>query len=148
VLVAAAVLGTVVGLTIAGHRTHTGGRPAASPPKHSRAKAQHSPPVTTVAVAQPTTSTLRTAAYVAPSPTYTVELRATGLCWIEATETATGEVLSTGTLQPGQTRTLPATGTLEIVLGAPDDIVLTLNGETVQLPPGFLSPFDVSFAPA
>jgi hypothetical protein len=95
---------------------------------------------------RPSTSTADTAAYSAPSNTYTVGLQATGPCWVEATETSTGNVVWTGTLASGQTQSIPATGSIVLRLGAANDVSVTLNGEQVLLPVGFHSPFDMSFA--
>jgi hypothetical protein len=105
-----------------------------------------SPTTTTTAPGvRPTSATSSTAAYVAPSTGYTVALRATGPCWVEATETSTGNVVWTGTLASGQTRSIPASGNLFVRLGAADDVTVSLNGEQVTLPSGFQSPFDMSF---
>ena len=86
--------------------------------------------------------------YTAPDSAYTVELSATGPCWILATETATGKVLWTGTMEAGQIQQIPATGSLVIRLGAAFVVTVTLNGEPVTLPAGHASPFDVSFQSA
>jgi len=95
---------------------------------------------------EPTAATAATAAYVAPVAPYTVGLQATtGACWIEATETATATVLWSGTLQPGQTRSVAATGGLLLRLGAANDVSVTVNGEPVAFPSGFQSPFDMTF---
>jgi hypothetical protein len=64
---------------------------------------------------------------------------------VEATATATGDVVWTGTLVSGQSRSIPATGSLLLRLGAADDVSVTLNGEPVIMPVGFNSPFDMSF---
>jgi hypothetical protein len=48
-------------------------------------------------------------------------------------------------LAPGQTRSIPATGSLLLRLGAANDVSVTLNGEPVVFPTGFHSPFDMSF---
>jgi hypothetical protein len=94
---------------------------------------------------QPSTSTASTAAYRAPSSSYTVSLEATGLCWVDATEASSGTVVWTGTLQTGQTRAIPASGSLIVRLGAANDVNVTLNGEKVDFPTGFVSPFNMSF---
>ena len=77
--------------------------------------------------------------------THEVNLAATGLCWVDATEASTGAVLWTGTLQTGQSRAIAATGSLVLRLGAANDVNVTLNGEPVVLPTGFRSPFDMRF---
>jgi hypothetical protein len=95
---------------------------------------------------RPTTASSTTADYAVPSADYTVNLQATGLCWVEATEVATGKVAWTGTLTSGQSRSVPATGNLSLRLGAADDVTVAVNGEPVALPTGFQSPFNMNFA--
>ena len=94
---------------------------------------------------QATSATASTAAYTAPSTGYTVALQATGPCWVEATQMSTGDVVWTGTLASGESRSIPATGSLYVRLGAANDVTVSLNGEHVLLPAGFQSPFDMSF---
>ncbi|HXQ60733.1 MAG TPA: DUF4115 domain-containing protein [Acidimicrobiales bacterium] len=144
VVVLAAVVAVAVVLAPS-HPSRTAQHRSTTRPKTS-ARTTH--PHTTVTVppqVQPTTSTADTAAYSAPSNAYTVDLQATGPCWVEATETATGNVVWTGTLASGQNRSIPATGSLVLRLGAANDVSVTLNGEQVLLPVGFHSPFDMSF---
>lgn len=145
-VVALAVAGAAVAGTFA-HRVHhgtTGTHAVARPAKTAHAGTPRRTAATsTVPVLQPTTSTPATALYQAP-PSYTVELRATGPCWVDAT-TAIGTVLWTGTLEPGQTQAVDATGNLVVRLGAAGDVTVSLDGEPVDLPPGFVSPFDMSF---
>ncbi len=74
-----------------------------------------------------------------------MDLRATGLCWVDATAASTGNVVWTGTLQTGQSQSIPATGSLIVRLGAANDVTVTMNGEPVVLPSGFQSPFNMSF---
>jgi cytoskeletal protein RodZ len=101
---------------------------------------------TSLAVA-PIGTTVSQATYTAPAGPYTLHLDATGLCWVMATE-APGEVLWTGTMNGGQSRTLTATGNVDLRLGAASDIDVILDGKPVQLPSGFRSPFDMVFRPA
>jgi hypothetical protein len=93
-------------------------------------------------------STSTTADYGAPATSYTVALQATGPCWVEATAAATGDLVWTGTMTPGQSRSVPATGSLILRLGAPEDVNVTLNGTPVVLPTGYQSPFDMRFTSA
>jgi hypothetical protein len=144
---AVCVLGLVAGLAVAlvpshhdtpaSHRSGTHGKTHVTDPRTT---------VTTPPEVQPTTSTPASASYAAPSTGYTVELLATGPCWVEATATSTGDVVWTGTLATGQTRSIPATGSLLLRLGAANDVSVTLNGEHVLFPAGFQSPFDMTFA--
>jgi hypothetical protein len=133
--------------------------PAASP-RQGHAGAGHSPnatntqrsrkghgtsATTTMPNIQPTTATAAEAAYAAPTSTYTVQLSASGPCWISATQTSTGRVLWQGTMQAGQTQQIPAAGSVFLRLGAAFDVSVSLNGDPVVLPTGHGSPFSVSF---
>lgn len=145
VVVAVAV---VVGLAVAFAPPHHTTAARHRTTKRSTTSSHGSHPSTTVTTlpeVQPTSSSSTVAAYVAPSTGYTVALQATGPCWVEATAASTGNVVWTGTLASGQTRSIPATGSLFVRLGAADDVTVTLNGEQVLLPPGFQSPFDMRF---
>ncbi len=142
------MLGLVIGVAVALTPTHP--RNAAS--HHSttkpRSTVRTTEPRTTVPPppeVHPTSSTAVTADYSAPATGYTVGLQATGPCWVEATTTASGALVWTGTLAPGQTRSIAATGSLLLRLGASDDVSVSLNGETVAFPTGFQSPFDMTF---
>jgi hypothetical protein len=148
VAVAIVVLGLVVGAAVAlspSHRTNTASHRTDRRPKTSVPVTRPRPTVPPPLQVSPTTSTSSTAAYGAPAATFTVALQATGPCWVEATQTSTGAVVWTGTLVSGQTHSIPGTGSLFLRLGAANDITVTLNGEKVLLPPGFQSPFDMSF---
>jgi hypothetical protein len=147
VVAAVVVLGIVVGIALALAPPHHKGAPphrTSSPPKTSVPPRLNTtvPPPPQI---RPTAATSSTAAYSAPATPYTVALRATGPCWVEATQMATGHVVWTGTLASGQAQSIPATGSLFLRLGAADDVGVTLNGEQVALPAGFQSPFDMSF---
>jgi len=143
-----AVLAVVVGVAVALAPSHH----TASPPARDRHVASHrhaTHPHTTVTTppqVKATTSTAITASYSAPTTGYTIGLAANGLCWVEATETSTGTVVWTGTLQTGQTKAIAASGNLVVRLGAANDVAVTLNGVPVVLPPGFASPFDMTFS--
>jgi hypothetical protein len=142
------VLGLVVGVAVALAPSHhvTPQAHGTTPRTKSSGQVSHHQTTSTVpAQVQATSSTANTAAYIAPSTSYTVNLAATGLCWVDATEASTGAVLWTGTLQTGQSRAIAATGSLVLRLGAANDVNVTLNGEPVVLPTGFRSPFDMRF---
>jgi hypothetical protein len=148
VVAAAAVLVAVVGLAVAltpSHPRNSAAHHSGTRPKSTTRTTGPRTTVTAPPELQPTTSTPTTAAYAAPSTGYAVELRATGLCWVEATAASTGHVVWTGTLEPGQVRSIPTTGTLIVRLGAANDVSVALNNEPVVFPPGFQSPFNVTF---
>jgi hypothetical protein len=147
VATAVVVLGILVGVAVAFAPSHHRGASPPSTPRHKTAtRATHtSTSVPAPLEVRPTSATSSTAAYGAPSTSYTVALRATGLCWVEATQMSTGNVVWTGTLSAGQTQAIPASGSVVVRLGAANDVEVTLNGEQVILPAGFRSPFDMNF---
>ena len=71
----------------------------------------------------PTTSTPHTATYMVAAPSYSLTIAATtGECWVEVTNTATGAVLFTTTLQSGQSHAIAATGPVTVIAGAPGGV--------------------------
>lgn len=96
----------------------------------------------------PTAATTTTATYEVPTTADVVQLTASGPCWVEATDKATGSVLWMGTLSAGQSHSFPAAGTILIRLGQATNVTLAVSGTPVQLPAGFHSPFDVTFQAA
>jgi hypothetical protein len=146
---AVVILGAVVAIALVLAPSHHvpphSQQSALKKPKTSARGTKTHPTITVPAEVEPTASTASTAAYGAPSTSYTVGIQATGPCWVEATQASTGNVLWTGTLIPGQSRSIPASGNLFLRLGAANDVSVTMNGEPVVLPTGFHSPFDLSF---
>src|SRR5262249_50875009 len=89
------------------------------------------------AVSAPQASSAHAATYQVSSASYSLVLAATnGECWVEATNTATGSVLFTTTLFSGQSHTIPASGSVTVVAGAPGSFAATVNGAAVTLPSG------------
>jgi hypothetical protein len=100
------------------------------------------PPV----VSAPTTSTAHTATYTVSGSDYSLTIAATtGECWVDVTNTATGAVLFTTTLQSGQSHNIAATGPVTVIAGAPAAFSAVVNGSTVALPPGNQAPFTLNF---
>ena len=148
---AVAVLAVVIGAAVALAPSHPSKANTALHRPSTKSKSCTTAPRTTVpppAQVHASSSTSSTAVYGAPATSYTVALQATGPCWVEATTAATGNVVWTGTMTPGQTRSVPATGSLILRLGAPQDVRITLNGSPVVLPAGYQSPFDMRFTSA
>jgi hypothetical protein len=149
---AAAVLaiGGVVGGALASRRSPAPTRPATHP-SHPITAAGHGS-ATTITVAPsplaPTASTSFTATYAAPPSAYTVSIDVSAQCWVMATDPSTGHVVWTGTIPGGQSRALPVSGDLTIQLGAPSDASVTMNGQHVELPTSFRSPFSLIFRAA
>jgi hypothetical protein len=146
---AVCVLGLVAGLAVTLAPSHprdtSASHRSGTRPKSKTGVTDPHTTVTAPPEVQPTTSAPGSASYAAPSTGYTVALRATGPCWVEATATSTGDVVWTGTLATGQSQSIPATGSLFVRLGAANDVGVTLNGEPVLFPTGFQSPFDMTF---
>jgi Domain of unknown function (DUF4115) len=111
-------------------------------------KSKGSTSTTAPATLKPTTSSAAEAAYAAPASGYTVALSASGPCWVEAEEVATGAVVYTGTLSAGESQQISATGDLFVRLGAAFVVTVSLNGEPIALPEGHQSPFNVTFQAA
>jgi Domain of unknown function (DUF4115) len=145
------VLGVVVGLAVAlapspTHHSNGLQRPATHTPKKQTHVSQSPTTIPPPPELQPSSGSSSTSGvYVAPSTAYTVDLRATGLCWVQATQASTGAIVWTGTLESGQTRAIAATGSLFLRLGAANDVDVSVNGEQVLMPTGFQSPFDMNF---
>jgi Domain of unknown function (DUF4115) len=102
---------------------------------------------TTVApvVSAPAAATNHSATYQVADASYSLALSATsGECWVQATD-GSGAVLFSGILLSGQSHTVPATGPVTVVAGAPNVFAATVNGSPVQLPVGFQSPFTLNF---
>jgi hypothetical protein len=148
VMAAVVVLAVVVGVALALAPSHHASPRATSPSTKASGHVAHQTTSSVPAQVQPTTSTSSSAVYGAPSSNYTVSFVATGPCWVDATVASTGAVVWTGTLQTGQTQAVPATSSLNVRLGAANDVSVTLNGVPVVLPTGFQSPFDMRFQAA
>jgi hypothetical protein len=118
------------------------------------------PPTTTttapIAHATITNQTTSSIVFAVDKPTYTVTIAATAPCWVRATastaSTTSTPTSSAGansssssssssqttvfekTLQSGDTQPIPAVGTLQLRLGAANNVTLALDGQPVTLP--------------
>jgi hypothetical protein len=98
------------------------------------------------AVSAPTGATAHSAIYQVAAANYTLAFAATtGECWVQATSTATGSVLFSGTLFAGQSNTVAATGPVTVIAGAPNAFSATVDGAAVTIPPGYQAPFTLTF---
>jgi Domain of unknown function (DUF4115) len=150
----AAVLVLIIVLLVTGShnvaspRTHKGStahRHAASTPD-GNTTATTTPTTQSPSVTQPQASTAHGATYDVSASAFALSLSVTsGACWVEVTSSVSGATLFAGTLEPGQEHSLDATGPVNVMLGAPTVFVASINGETVALPPGFQTPFTMSF---
>ncbi len=97
-------------------------------------------------VSSPQAATTQSATYDVADTTFTVTLTATsGACWVDATSSATGSTLFSGTLAAGVQHSFSATGPVTLIVGAPTVLHATVDGDAVVLPPGFQTPFTMSF---
>ena len=143
--------------TPARHPTSSGHATTTAPAQH-HATGRHPATTTTTTTAPPTVSapaspTAHSATYhvagTGAGAAYSLALAATsGECWVDATNTATGAVLFTGTLFAGQSHAIAATGPVTVIAGAPAAFSATVDGSAVMLPPGFQAPFTLSFETA
>jgi hypothetical protein len=77
-----------------------------------------------------------------------VTLTATsGACWVDATSTATGATLYSGSLAAGSLHSFSATGPVTVIVGAPAVLSTSVDGGAVVLPSGFQTPFTMSLVP-
>jgi cytoskeletal protein RodZ len=123
-----------------------------TPTSHPATRHHHATATTTSTTAPPTVSaptaaSAHTATYTVTAPAYSLTIAATtGQCWVDVTNTTTGAVLFTTTLQSGQSHDIAATGPVTVIAGAPAVFSATVNGAPVTLPPGNQAPFTLKFA--
>ncbi len=155
----AAVLVLVIVLLVTGAHKVAPPRHHHSPSTDSKVVAPASRPTTTTttstapaaaaAVSPPQSATPSAATYEVSGGQFTLALSATsGACWVDATSTASGSTLFTGTLQPGDRQTVAANGPVTLVVGAPTVLAASVDGTPVTLPPGFDTPFTMHFVTA
>jgi hypothetical protein len=100
-------------------------------------------------VSPPSATSAHTASYTVSDAAYSLNIAATtGECWVDVTNTATGAVLFTTTLQSGQSHTIAASGPVTVIAGAPGAFAATVDGAAVTLPPGNQAPFTLHFLTA
>ncbi len=156
-----AVLVLILVLILAGlhsnaptHHAKSAGSPTTTPTTHPPASHHDTTDATSTsttappAVSPPTTASAHAASYVVAASNYSLDLAATtGECWIDVTNSTTGSVLFTATLQAGQSHTIAATGSVTVIAGAPGVFTATVDGSPVALPPGNQAPFTLHFDP-
>jgi hypothetical protein len=154
-----AVLVLVLVLILTGLHSNDGKHKAATTATtattHPATRQQHHETTTTTSttaapsVSAPTATTTHTATYTVSDVAYSLNIAATtGQCWVDVTNTATGAVLFTTTLQSGQSHTIAASGPVTVIAGAPGAFAATVDGATVVLPPGNQAPFTLHFLTA
>jgi hypothetical protein len=130
--------------TTAVHTTPS--RPSTHTPKTKpKTKPKTTTPPTTPSQIAALSTTDTTATYPAPSSSYQVVVTTTtGPVWVLAQSTDSGNTLWTGTIQTGQSQTIPGNGGMSLELGATGATV-TLNGTPVALPNPLNVPFEATF---
>ena len=117
---------------------------ATKPSASHRSSTAPAPP----AALDPVTSSTSSATYDLPPSSATLTLAASGPCWVEATVPSTGQILWMGTLQSGQSQTIPTTSGALLRLGDANNVQVAVGGAQVHLPSGFALVFDMTFLPA
>jgi hypothetical protein len=154
-----AVLVLVLVLILTGLHSNTGkhhGKSATTATTHPATTQRHHETTTTTtsttappSVSAPSAATAHTASYTVSDAAYSLNIAATtGECWVDVTNTATGAVLFTTTLQSGQSHTIAASGPVTVIAGAPGEFAATVDGAAVTLPPGNQAPFTLNFLTA
>jgi hypothetical protein len=119
---------------------------ATKPPKKRTTTTTSTAPPPAPAVSSAQAATPQSATYDVAATTFTVTLAATtGACWVDATSSATGATLFSGTLAAGAQHSFSATAPVTVIVGAPTVLTTTVDGGAVVLPPGFQTPFTMSF---
>jgi hypothetical protein len=129
--------------------TATTARTHAHTPAHHHHSSTATTTTTLATVSSPSATSVHSADYTVASSNYSLAVAATsGNCWVDVTNAATGSVLFTSTLLPGQSHTISATGPVNVVAGAPFEFSATVDGSAVSLPFGFQAPFTLRFVPS
>lgn len=134
--------------TVAGHHPtpvlHGSTTPTTSPkPTKPTPTTTTKPPTQLVA----TSSTAASATYSVSSTSYDVIVTASGTCWVDATNVSSGTTAWAGTLQPGASQVIHATGAMNVVLGA-STAALSAEDIPVILPSPMQAPFTATFEPS
>jgi hypothetical protein len=132
--------------TVAGHQTnsHQG-----SPAVPSTTKPTRPPPTTTTKPPTqlvPVSSTGGSATYSVSATSYDVIVTASGSCWVNAVDVASGNSVFTGTLEPGASQVIHASGAINVTTGASFSS-MRANNLPVVLPTPFQIPFTATFQP-
>jgi hypothetical protein len=116
-----------------------------------RSKSHRTTPTTTTVplmVSSAQQPTANSASYDLADQTYSLLVTATtGPCWLDVSSTTGGTTLFTGVLNAGQQHIINATGSVTIVLGAPQLANVEVNGVPAVLPAGYQTPFTMHLVP-
>jgi hypothetical protein len=120
---------------------------AAAPKSHHRRSAARPSTAPLPTVSSALAATAHSATYDVADRAFTLTLVATsGPCWVDATSSTTGTTYFSGTLAQGSQQSLDAAGPVTVIVGAPSAFAARVDGVPVGLPPGFQTPFTMSFA--
>ena len=120
------------------------GTSAPKQPPASQAPTPLQPAAEQTTALQPAKADARTADYIVGTAPFSVVVTAGGPCWLQV-RTATGQVLFTGTLAPGQIQTFSGTD-LRLRLGAAGNVTLQVNGSSLVVPVKTPDPYSVRVA--
>ncbi len=112
-------------------------------PTHHHGKTTTTTTTTAPATLRLLSQSTKGAIYRAPGETYTVTISATGTCWVGVT-TAAGATLLNQTLNANTSKTISVTGAATLIVGVPNAISITVNGEAMQIPTGILGPYSAT----
>ena len=132
--------------TVAGHQTtpsHQGSTaPTTTRPPRPTTTTTTKPPTQLVA----TSTSAGGATYSVGASAYDIVVTASGPCWVNAIDVASGNAIFSGTLQPGANQVIHATGATNVTMGA-SFAALTANNLPVVLPTPLQIPFTATFQP-
>jgi hypothetical protein len=132
--------------TVAGHHT------ASTHPGVAVSTTTKPPKATTTTTTKPPTQLIATsssagaATYSVGSSSYEIVVTTNGTCWVNAVDVSSGNSVFTGTLQPGASQVIHATGAMNLTLGASFSS-LRADNIPVVLPTPFQVPFTATFDP-
>ena len=91
----------------------------------------------------PTAADTEGAAYSVGRPNFVVTIEPTGRAWLQLRQGPDGDVIYEGTLQPGETKVVPATGALWMRVGDQGNVRVLLDGAPLALPGTSGTPYNV-----
>jgi hypothetical protein len=131
--------------TVAGHQTspsHQGSTVPTTKPPRATTTTTTKPPAQLIA----TSTSAGAATYSVGTSNYNIVITASGLCWVDAVDASSGNAIFTGTVQPGASQVIHATGATNVTMGA-SFTSMTANNIPVVLPTPFQVPFTATFQP-
>jgi transcriptional regulator with XRE-family HTH domain len=128
-MIVAVVLLAIIGFGAYRLVSHDGGKAAAAP-------------------ALPATASAKPAAHPSPTPTSSdvvIQLSANEDCWVQLTRVSDGGQIYMGVIPAGSSRTWTEEKAVDVRLGNPGGVVLTVNGKLQN--PNSTTPVTLSFSP-